>query len=327
MKRTNTSEKILYRELSESLETIIREQLYPEDNFPLRVFPDLIPLLSNLFYEERKNMKKENFNSPDKKLKEINEQAVKLLNLNSLVKNHPDILVLLYRNLISNYISRKHFDKNEVEDIIQEIITRILNNKIERIKDTFDFADTQNPTFTSYFMVTIRNIYIDIIRKEKAGYEKESLEKYFEQAESAGSDKMINALILEEEFLKLEALFKLYHRLSSKIILILKIKYKINITEKDIRNYFPDCSSEDTDLLRSDFRQHREKVVFKKIVAVFNKYEGKKNRADSLRKWISGKVDEIRTHMNNTHISLPYNNSNISNLFILYFNWYRERKR
>lgn len=319
--------KTLCGELSGSLENIIREQLYPEDKFPLRVFPDLIPLLTNLFFKEKKNTATENFDSRNEKLKEINKQAVKILNLNSLVKNHPDILVLLYRNLISNYISRKHFYKNEIEDIVQEIITRILDKKIERIKDTFDFTDTQNPTFTSYFMVTIRNIYIDIIRKGKIENERESLDENSGQDESAGNHKMINTLILEEEFLKLEALLKLYHRLSSKIILILKIKYKINITEKNIRSCFSGCSPEDIDLFKSNVKQHREKVVFKRIVPLFNKYEGKKNRADSLRKWISVKVDEIKNHMNNTHINSPYTRSNISDLFILYFKWYSERER
>ncbi|MEN8153816.1 MAG: hypothetical protein ABFR75_07310 [Acidobacteriota bacterium] len=327
MKSTTIPFKIQPEEPSGILENIIREHLYPEDKFPSRIFPDLIPILFSLFKKETGYQDKVNLNFQNGDPEYLKKQIVSLLNLKALVKNHPDIVVLLYRNLISIYISKKHFNKNEIEDIVQEIITRILDKNIHKIRETFDFTDTQNPTFSSYFLVTIRNIYIDIIREGKNLYEKENLEKDFEKAESANSGQMMNSLIIEEEFLKLEALIKLYHRISSRMILILKIKSKADISEKDILSCFPDCSRKDIEFFKNDFKHYREKIIFKKITPLFNKYESKKNRPDSLRKWISVKVDEIKNHMNNTHNNSPYNNSNISDLFIMYFRWFGERER
>lgn len=111
----------------------------------------------------------------------------------------------------------------------------------------------------------------------------------------------------------------MYHRSQPKIELSLKIKNRIPVSHYDIKKCFPGCSMQTVSILSQDFRFKTDKDVFKIVVPVFNRCEGKKNKGDTLRKWISIKTDEIISHLNHTHEYCVYNNENISDLFCLYY--------
>jgi len=316
MKDAGISEKISSGKFSGILENIIREHLYPENEFPTALFPDLIKTLTNLFFSERiKSGSLENT-----KVTAIKKEALSQLNLNTLIKKHPDIVILLYRNIIVNYITRKHFNKNEVEDIVQEIITKILDKKIDRIRNVFNFTDIKNPTFTSYFMVTIRNIYIDMLRKEKKEEKKVAKEMNILNVAGRQGEEGFTNLIIDEELQKLRMLLSLYRKNQAKIILTLKMKYNQKPSKDEILACFENCSKSDIDILSSDFSALYERKIFEIITPVYSRYSSPKLRPDSLRKWISDKIGEIKDHMNKTHSNNPYNSKNIPDLFLIFFN-------
>jgi len=316
MKDAGISKKISSGKFSGILENIIREHLYPENEFPTALFPDLIKTLTNLFFSERiKSGSLENT-----KFTTIKKEALSQLNLNTLIKKHPDIVILLYRNIIVNYITRKHFNKNEVEDIVQEIITKILDKKIDRIRNVFNFTDIKNPTFTSYFMVTIRNIYIDMLRKEKKEEKKVAKEMNILNVAGRQGEEGFTNLIIDEELQKLRMLLSLYRKNQAKIILTLKMKYNQKPSKDEILACFENCSKSDIDILSSDFSALYERKIFEIITPVYSRYSSPKLRPDSLRKWISDKIGEIKDHMNKTHSNNPYNSKNIPDLFLIFFN-------
>ena len=305
-----------------SVRDIIDKKLYPCEKFPRPLFPDLVSILTELFW------KNEKVNTVGKNKKDIpysedlEKKISETVSLGALLSNDPGTIALIYKDLIFKFIFKRHWNKEEVEEIVQEIITRFLLNKTEAIRRRFNFDDPELPTFTSYFMVTVRNIYIDIIRKETRGRNLVENDMEIEKLSDNRKRDMLNTLILEEEFKKFNALIKLYHRTGPKLNLTLKIKYNIPIEDTDILTCFPDCSEDEKNLFmenRGNYIKNRRSM--ERIVPIFNKYEGKSNNPDTLRKWISTKLEEIKRQMNNIHPESPYNNSTISDLIILYYKW------
>jgi len=293
------------------IKKIIDEKLYPSDKFPRSLFPDLVPVLTNL-------CKKKGVDTS----RQLEKTVVKCVGLKSLLYEEPGTLTIIYSNLIRRYVNKKHSEKNEIEEIVQEIIMHLLNSKIKGIKKRFDFSDPSFPTFTSYFMVTVRNTYIDIVRRELKRKSLIENNMDIEMYRDSKKAMAINSLIIEEEINKLNVIMKLYHKSAPKLTLALKVKYRVTIDDSDIISCFPDCSKNDMDLLRGNANLFfKNKKSMERIASVVNKYEGKSNNPDSLRRWTSIKVEEIKRHMNNIHPESPYNNATISDLIILFYKW------
>ena len=296
----------------DQIRKIIREKIYPEKRYPESLFPNLVNTLGDLF---------KNYNKTQESGK-LEDKIYSIVNLKSLLIHHPGVLVIIYKDLIYKYIFKRHINKEEIEEIVQEIITRILKDKIQGIRKRFDFGDPELPTFTSYFLVTIRNIYIDIMRRESRGKNLVDNESEIETLGDSKRRDMLSTLILEEEFRKFNTLIKLYHNTAPKLKLTLKIKFNIPFDESDIISCFPGCSKEDTSiLLKQKELNIKTRQNMEKLTPFFNKYEGKSNNPDTLRKWISTKLEELKRQMNHVHPKRPYNNSTISDLIILYFKW------
>ncbi len=63
----------------------------------------------------------------------------------------------------------------------------------------------------------------------------------------------------------------------------------------------------------------KDKTVFDTVTPVLNKYEGIGNQGDTIRKWISVKVDEIASHLNRTHQFSVYTSKNLVDFITLYY--------
>ncbi|MCP4221027.1 MAG: hypothetical protein GY765_40735 [bacterium] len=130
---------------------------------------------------------------------------------------------------------------------------------------------------------------------------------------------MLNKMVINEELARLQTILILYYKTRSKLELCLKLKYRLPVTRQDISGCFPDCSDEFINILTSDYKLIRDKQLFENILAVFNHYEGRGNKSDTLRKWINVKVDEIIGHLNRSHNCTVYDNKNFADFIALYY--------
>jgi hypothetical protein len=169
-------------------------------------------------------------------------------------------------------------------------------------------------------MVIVRNIHIDIIRERKNKMLRTiDIDDIRQPVPEPKLELTSNKIFIEEELTKFQFILKMYYKSQPKIELCLKIKFRIPVVAEDILKCFPKCSRHDIDKLSQDFRFQQDKRVFETIINIFNQNEGKENKGDTLRKWISIKTDEIIRHLNHTHDYLVYNQKNISDLITLYF--------
>lgn len=303
----------------------VLHRLYPEERFPGKWFPDLHALLWDLFrklIKEREDwrclLQEGKAGDKDRLAKLVGE----ILDFKNLLQNHPQTVVLMYRFFIKRFIFYKHGRVEEREDILQEVMARLMEGKIFKIRDHFDFTFgfQKSSSFTSYLLVTVRNIYVDIMRERNirplTGKQVLSLEDISERFED---DNMLNRLVIEEELLKLHTILKFYHKSRRELELCLKLKYRVPVTREDIFGCFPGCSREDVEILTEDFKLVRDKTMFARVIGVFNLHKAKQSKSDTLRKWTFVKIDEIVTLLNRGHQAKVYNRENIGELISLYY--------
>jgi DNA-directed RNA polymerase specialized sigma24 family protein len=317
---------------------IVREKLYPEEDFQQKLFPDLPSVMFNCFLKALKvNKEQQKLYRSTNERQQIENLATEILEFKNLLSQYPNTVVLMYRTYIKKFIKYKHSSSasnpEEWEDIFQEVITRLISGKIQRIRERFDFSYTnenfsKKSFFTSYLMVTVRNIYMDIVRERNvrpltAG----QLQPLEDGHEVFKDENMLSRLAITEEFKKFQMILALFYKSRAKLELCLKLKCRIPLTEKDVRLCFPGCDLEDIKLMAQDYRNLKDKKLFDAVVPIFNRNEGTENKSDTLRKWISVKVDEIASHLNRSHQSSVYTNKNLMDFVTLYYDWFNQENR
>ncbi len=300
---------------------VLTEELYPEEKFPKKNFPNVHPLLMEHFTDAIKDDKKLwNHYSSGKDTESFKQIVRETLDFPVLLQKSPQVVVLMYQKYIGRFISFKHNRQDELDDILQEVITRLIEDKIYKIRDKYDFNFKKISTFTSYLMVTVRNIYIDIMRERKVrpltGGEVQELE---EVPDLTGEKMIINRLLLRDELAKLKTILVMYYKTRPRLELCLKLKYRLPVSSFDVKSCFPQCTEDDVGTLTQDFKRIRDKRLFEHILTVFNQHEGRDNKSDTLRKWVNVKVDEIISHLNRTHGHNAYNSKNFADFVSFYF--------
>jgi DNA-directed RNA polymerase specialized sigma24 family protein len=333
MKKSNLSRPVKIRD---SVSRVIRGELYPEEAFPTNLFPDLEEVLTGCLAEA---LNGESTGGPATSVgtsleNDIDALARGILNFKNLLREYPRTVVMMYRTYIRKFIfyqqTRARSFTDEWEDIFQEVITRLISGKIFRIRDKFDFSYNEGikkSTFTSYLMVSVRNIYMDIIRERQvrpltAGELRpiDEVQDIYEQED----ELMLNRLAMDEEFRKFRTLLALHYRSRWKLELCLKLKCRIPVGKNDVHRCFPACSSDDMETLARDYRGVKDKHLFDAVVTVFNRNEQRENKSDTLRKWVSIKVEEIIAHMNHTHNCVIYTGKNLLDFITLYYEQFKQ---
>jgi len=309
----------------------VRQYLYPLSDYPDNMFPDLPVILYQYFIDTiKKSPVLKNIYEKDDSTKEIENIARERLLFNTLLHDSPETVVLLYRTYIKKFVKYKantHPKINDWEDVFQEVITRLISGKIHRIRQHFDFEYQENSLekksfFTSYLMVTVRNIYMDIIRERNirplTGGQVRSIDEVLELSIHE-DENMLNRLAIKEEFDKFHTLLNMYGKIKPKLELCLKLKCRILLDHPDILRCFPLCSPDDIRLMRNNFKNVNDKLLFDSVTPVFNRNEECENKSDTLRKWVSVKIDEITSHLNRTHSGDVYNSKNFPDFLALYY--------
>lgn len=310
------------------LKHIINDSLYPPERFPRHWFPDLEATLVNLFRQNwQTNVQIRQV------FAEANEQKTihvinEMLSFEAILAKNPRALVMIYLKLISRFVQRFHQKREERSDLIQEILTRLLADKIFKIQKKYNADFNKLPSFTSYFMVCIRNIYIDVVREGKNTVQQKNMQPLPElETMPALAENTMDELLLEDEFEKLKAIFQLQVTNRYKIKVCLKLKYRLPLSTSDIHPCFAAVSSQEIAMLCQDFRFTKDLKMFKTVVSVFNAHDPKVVKADTLRRWVENKTNEIIAQLNRMHQATIYNHTNFSDLLGLYFQKYGNRSQ
>ncbi len=306
--------------LNRMIVTVVDEvidHLYPVERFSRSMFPDIYEVLRDLFFR-RFQVPAHSGGAADEDI--VRDQALRILDFKNLLADNPHTVVLLYRYSIEKFIKMKYSLREEAEDMVQEVLARLLNKKMDRIREKYDFNYQEMPSFKSYLMVTVRNICIDIIRERNARLlTAGGLEPIDDIMDAQGHKDVSRRLLIEEELSFFGTLLDMYFQVKPKLELCLKLKFRAQVQRDVLLRDFPGLDDNSIAVLTADYRLVKDKKMFARVNDVFNQLEQKKKKSDSLRKWIDVKVDELLAHLNNSHRAPLYDVEKFADLVRFYY--------
>jgi DNA-directed RNA polymerase specialized sigma24 family protein len=209
-----------------------------------------------------------------------------------LLRSNPHALLLKYqetiRIIVKKYIEAGMFKAPEFEDIVQEINASILA-KIPAMQRQYNGRSL----FKTYFSVIVRNICLKAHRRGQKDIDflQEDLSAYF--VENSHEKRSV----IEHEVSRFRTVLSLYDRQRPKLLLCLKLYFRIPMTPEDIRLWYPECSGEDQAILMGHFGRKYDQLsdidIYKIVTPIMNRNEKRSNSVDAIRKWTDSKVREI----------------------------------
>ena len=116
---------------------LISKVLFPKRQFPRHIFTDLDQITLNILITRIREDKKLHYKVKKSSENEIIYYLQNHFTLYYILANHPNDFILIFRDYIRRFVEYKHFNKSEVDDVTQDIITRFLTDKIYRIKKSY----------------------------------------------------------------------------------------------------------------------------------------------------------------------------------------------
>ncbi len=232
----------------------------------------------------------------------------------NLLKNNPKQLVLslqpLINSIVFKFIKLGKFSHDDHQEIKQQVNEALLN-RMPKIRNQYHGKSL----LTTYFTSVIRNICHDICRKNISTPIFLHYEYKSQAYENNNGD---SSILFEEEKIRLQRVLRLYYREKCKVILCLKLKYRMLFTFDDFKNVLHFFDHKDYERFKNKIHPYissTDRSVLTALTEIFNKYENKKNSADALRKWISKKNFEIIDILNETSVSSQYSEETLQILF------------
>lgn len=241
-----------------------------------------------------------------------------------MLKNNPKKLICTpefqqsITKIVQKFKQRGGFARESEADIVQEITTRILEQRIPYLQKNY------NPKYghlKQYFEKMVYNIGVELVSSANRRH------NTFYNLDMATTQQLSNSNHLRQELI-LDELKKLHifltksNRQKAKLWLLLKLYSRSTITSQDIVNYNPTITREEIEgilkIFGQNFAQHEDGFLYDQIRPLMNQVEGKKNSADALRKWLGNRLTDMSIWMNR-HSTFQYDKEALRNLMQLFF--------
>lgn len=214
------------------------------------------------------------------------------------MKNDPEKLLIKYQPLFK-LISRKYagdgyYSISDSNEILQLINEKMFTN-INKIIDQFD----GRVLVRTYLSSICRNIILEYTRSTKR--RNELLQKYF-VADSAKCEYSPTPVIyIKDEFRRFNIILNLFGSKKNKLILLMKLIYRIKVDRVDFLLFNKEVSkvitNEQIDAFNSDISL-KDKDIYRILAFNIELATRKRCHPDTLRKWFNHKTTEIITLMN-----------------------------
>lgn len=209
-----------------------------------------------------------------------------------LLKNRPKELVAKHqgtiRIILKKYIATGLFAPADFDDMLQTVSESLLA-KLSTIQQQFNGSSLVK----TYLSTIIRNICLVEHRKNARQHNLQTID---DQVPAPPVDFSDTDLI-EYEVKKFKAILTQHYRLKGKLVLCIKLVFRIPITQETIDDWYPNCEEDDRRLLLdtfgSDYIRKPDYDVFRIITPIMNKQERRSNSEDAVRRWTQSKIEEI----------------------------------
>jgi hypothetical protein len=270
----------------ENIRTIIRS-IYNYDEYNLKSFPNLEMILidySNKYKISEDKLKHE-------------------LLLNNIAKKEPYLLIHIFDNVINLILQRFIFNKYDISDIKQDMIVELLEKRIDSVLKNY----RQDVSFVSYFSKVLINLCLSkqreyCLKRISTTEEVDTLPFYSEE----GASEFGNQIILDFKRLVENAY-------NFKMILVFKTINHHKIIKIELVIPFPLLSNWDSNKYLTLFNKINKNKL-ENLTILFNKYERKRIKSQSLMRLLNLYIDQLGRIFNEFN-EISYNNSDIKELF------------
>lgn len=243
----------------------------------------------------------------------------------SVLRSDPDAFILgcqkIIRTNVKLYIASRMFSANDEDDIVQTINEELIK-KLQTIATQYK----SNARLLTYMSVVIRNTCLQIYKQQ----EKHLTTTPYPEIPPARHSNPLNDMIITDEVRRLQTIVELYHRKRFKLVLCLKLHFRMPVLERDIRNYFPAITKEDKDMLISTFFTAYDTMsvedVFETIGPMFTKYDGVTTTWKSIRRWTLDHIGRVIILLNGDPPQRAYNEESLKILFDYYVNFHQDNQ-
>lgn len=209
-----------------------------------------------------------------------------------LLRTNPMQLIVKYQTMVEivvkKYIASGMFVASELDDIVQSVNESLLA-KLPAVQRHYNGT----ALFKTYLSSVIRNICLKLYHRNK------KQEKTVELVESLQSDpeEFPDRHSIDHAVSKFRVIVDLYHSQRPRVLLCLKLYFRLPIVAQDITSLYPRCIPTDLKILLRSFGETydtmNENKIYEIVTPIMNKYEEKSNSPDALRKWTHSKVQAI----------------------------------
>ena len=219
--------------------------------------------------------------------------------------------------VVSRFANRGFFQHQDKKEIVQKINLQLLDGKMDRIKKNYNGS----VLLSTYFSKVVYNSCLEIIRteKRKPSFVSDEVLDY----QSTGKLDSSKELLIKDEMKRLQAILTSFERRKEKLLLCLKLYAKKLLNEKDIEEFNAPATRELCKEVLSNFskpyHQLDDKMVYQKVIALFNKLENKNSDPDSLRKWLNMQLDKMIQLLNGNPPSSAYDRNSLRLLLNLFY--------
>ncbi len=208
----------------------------------------------------------------------------------ALLQSDPHELILRYQEtigiIVKSYIRSGMFRATEFPDIVQQLNTELLE-KIPRIRRQYNGTSL----FRTYLSNIIRHSCLNLHKKRQS-------QPVFIDTEgpyiTLESDGIVDKLLIEHDVLTLRAIIEQFHSERFKLLLCLKLMYRIPINRQDVVKWWPACPERDLTTLvaatASEAGKLTDRHVFELLRPMSNKAEMNTSSADSIRRWTDERI-------------------------------------
>ena len=219
-----------------------------------------------------------------------------VLNISLLRSNKGEFVLRcqpIIRFIVQRYTASGMFKANNVPDIIQTVNEKLIK-RLTSTENNFDGS----VLMATYINVVIRNICLRIHERERAAVKTISLTEINQHSD----DDNDRALMIEEEIQRLELAMKLCGTQRFKILVCMKVYFRLSITKNEIMKCFNDITEMEKQTLSNRFGgiydDSFEIENFNLLAVMINKKENKNTSGNSTRRWTEENIRKVLILLN-----------------------------
>jgi hypothetical protein len=203
------------------------------------------------------------------------------------------------------------FHPSEFDDIVQHLNKEILE-KFNRIREQYNGISL----FRTYFSNIVRHACLNLHTKRQS---EPAFLDFDGTANIMEPESAESKLLIEHDILVFRAIMGQFHSERAKLLLCLKLMYRLPVAKRDVVHWWPNCPETDIIPLLSAIGVGgtglTHKDVFALLQPLVNKAEMNHTSADSIRHWVDARITLILRLLNGSPPTSAHNRETLGILF------------